>query len=203
MQFHLAHGVGRLYESPLPLSLYLVGAAATVLVSFLLRALAKEDRAFPPPRRLIGPGIANGVVVALKVLGVVGLVLTIISGIAINNEGLTFPALLFWVGLIVGGITIQAIVAGTWEAGNPWATLESVYRIEEAEVEQNTPPVWLGPLLVYLLFWFELVSGAGFDSFWIVVVIVVYSIFFFTMRLRWRDRWNEVDPLSILFGFAG
>lgn len=29
----MAHGVGRVYESPLPVWLYLVGAAASVLIS--------------------------------------------------------------------------------------------------------------------------------------------------------------------------
>ena len=33
-----AHGVGRVYESPLPVWLYLVGAAATVLISFAIRS---------------------------------------------------------------------------------------------------------------------------------------------------------------------
>ena len=36
----LAHGVGSVYELPLPLPLYLGGAAGTVLLSFALRAFA-------------------------------------------------------------------------------------------------------------------------------------------------------------------
>ena len=197
----LAHGVGRVYESPLPLSLYLVGAAATVAVSFLIRGLTR-DRALPPPRRIVGPGGTRAIVAVLGAIALVTLVLTIVSGIVINSEGLTFPALLFWVGLIVGGVTLVSVLGGIWPLIDPWARIERFYRLEDAETPTIAPPIWLGPLMIYALFWFELVSGAGFDTFWVVAVLIVYSLFVFSFRPRFGDRWDEVDPLSILFGFA-
>jgi hypothetical protein len=53
-----------------------------------------------------------------------------------------------------------------------------------------------------MLFWFELVSEVGFDSFWIVVALVIYSLYVFTFRAGIGESWAEADPLSILFGFA-
>jgi len=110
---------------------------------------------------------------------------------------------LFWVALIVGVTALSALVAGAWEAADPWAAIERFYRVEGAEVTERVPPAWLGPLLVFALFWFELVSGADRDPFWVVGAIVGYSLYSFLFRASFGDKWALADPLSILFGFAG
>lgn len=50
----LAHGVGRVYESPLPVWLYGVGAAATVVISFLIRAAVRAEPTERTPVVLVG-----------------------------------------------------------------------------------------------------------------------------------------------------
>lgn len=199
----LAHGVGRVYESPIPLWLYTVGAAGTVAASFVVRAVAPDVRAERPERRLLGPGVARAIVLTLRVLGLFGLTLTLASGLIAASEGFVLSTLLFWVGLVVGVVVLSALVDGVWAHADPWASLESVYRIEDAEPAHREPPWWLGPLLLYALFWFELISGAGFDATYIVVVIAIYSVLAFTLRPVFGRNWKLVDPFSILFGFAG
>lgn len=209
----LAHGVGRVYESPIPPYLYAVGAGLTVLLSFVLRALAGNRESASPDRLVAGPGAARAVRGVLKVVALVALVLAIAGSVLVDDRGLTISTLLFWVGLIVGMTTICVLLGGAWEAADPWATLEGYYRIDDAETtgrlgerskdgEPLEPPWWVGPALLYALFWFELVSGYGFEPAGVLGALVVYSLLAFSLRHRLGPRWRLVDPLSILFGFA-
>ena len=213
----LAHGVGRVYQSPIPLWLYLSGAAATVAASFLLRALVRDTGSARPARRIAGNTFAVVASRLLTFIGVFFLLLTLASGVFGGDEGFGLASLLFWVGLVVGTVGIQTIVAGTWRRADPWATLERFYRVEDddRERESSTAPAdgsdvrraeelwWLAPLSIYLLFWFELVSGVGFDSFFIVAALLLYTLFVLSFRSSLGAAFELVDPLAILFGFAG
>lgn len=199
----LAHGVGRVYESPIPAYLYAVGAGLTVLLSFALRALAGTRELASPDRIVAGAGSARAIRNVLKVVALVGLALAVAGAVLVDERGLTIAPLLFWVGLIVGTTALCTVVGGAWEGADPWATLEGYYRIdEEDDRDPLDPPWWVGPALVYALFWFELVSGYGFEPAGVLGALVVYSVLSFSLRHRLGDRWRLVDPLSILFGFA-
>jgi hypothetical protein len=199
----LAHGVGRVYELPIPLALYLAAAAATVLVSFFIRAFVAGAPVPSSPRRVAGPGAARVVAAGLQAAGIIGLVLAVVSGVVSRAEGFTLTTLLFWVGLVVGMLIVNSVVAGAWEAADPWGTLERAYRLEDAELDRPQAPWWFVPIGLYLLFWFELVSGVGFVDFWIVIALLMYSLFSFSYRARLGDQWSAADPLSVLFGWAG
>ena len=199
-----AHGVGQVYELPIPLWAYLLGAAATVAASFFIRALAKHETPRRAERRLTGPEAARAAITVLRVLGLIGLLFALLSGLLVREDGITFTSLLFWVAGIVGITLLSAVVAGAWEAIDPWASIERFYRLDDTEEPERalTPPWWIGPLLVFVLFWFELASGIGFDSLWVTVALIAYTLFVFAFRARLGDRWEMVDPLSIVFGFA-
>ena len=198
----VAHGVGRVYESPIPAYLYAVGAGLTVLLSFVLRALARGREPVARDRVVAGPAAERGLRVALKAAGLVGLTLAVAGAVLVDERGLTIAPLLFWVGLVVGTTTLCVLLGGAWDAADPWATLEGYYRIEDAGREPAAAPWWAGPLLVYGLFWFELVSGVGFEPAGVLGALVVYSVIVFSLRHRLGLGWRLVDPLSILFGFA-
>ena len=212
----LAHGVGRVYQSPLPLWLYLSGAGATVAASFLLRALIRDTGPARPAKQLAGETFALVVARLLTFAGMTLLLLTLSSGVFGGDESFGLASLLFWVGLVVGTSVAGTIMSGTWRRADPWATLERFYRVEEDEAtrESGTAPRdhsaanpaeklwWLAPLSIYLLFWFELVSGVGFDPFFIVAVLLVYTLFVLSFRASLGPAFELVDPLSILFGFA-
>jgi hypothetical protein len=200
-QYLLAHGVGRVYELPLPLPLYLGAAAVTVLVSFAIRMLVPEEAA-GEESRVVGEGGARVIARVLGIIAVVFFILTLLSGAIVRERGLTFSPLAFWVGLIVGITVLSVLLGGIWQRIDPWALAERTYRIEDAEVTPRSSPWWVGPVGVYILFWFELVSNVGFESFWVVVALVLYSLFAFSFRTALGERWALVDPLSILFGFA-
>ncbi len=198
----LAHGVGRVYESPIPTYLYALGAGLTVLLSFLLRALAGDRLPKSKHRRVAGPGVAGTIARVLQVAGLAGLTLAVASAVLVEERGLTLAPLLFWVGLIVGMTALCLALGGAWGAADPWATLEGLYRIEEPGAAPLEPPWWIGPALVYALFWFELVSGVGFEPAGVLGALVVYSVIVFSFRHRLGTSWGLVDPLAILFGFA-
>lgn len=198
----LAHGVGRVYESPIPTYLYAVGAGLTVLLSFVLRALAGTKDVTARDKVIAGPGTVRVLRGVLKVAALVALALTVAGAVLVDERGFTIAPLLFWVGLVVGMTTLCALIGGAWEAADPWATLEGYYRIEDPERELLDPPWWAGPALIYALFWFELVSDVGFEPAGILGALVVYSVLTFSLRHRLGERWGLVDPLSILFGFG-
>jgi hypothetical protein len=199
----LAHGVGRIYESPIPLYLYLFGAGATVVASFIVRALGAELPSRQAPRRVAGESVSRAVTLTPKTLGIVGLALTLVVGVIARDQGFTLTTLLFWVAFLVGTIILSCVLSGAWEAADPWATLEGVYRLEAVRSEHASPPWWTAPAGLYLLFWFELVSGAGFEDFAVVIFLLAYSLFVFTVRVRAGRSWRLADPFSVLFGFAG
>ncbi|HVL64896.1 MAG TPA: hypothetical protein VM573_06965 [Actinomycetota bacterium] len=198
----LAHGVGTVYESPIPVSYYLAGAAATVAFSFLLRALGpREPRPFRM-RPIAGKRAVDVGAAILKWGAFAALVLTVVSGVAVRGEGSSLAVLLFWVAFVVGFTLLSSIVGGVWRAADPWATAEELYRLEDAETRDDRPPAWLGPLSLYLLFWFELVSGVAFEDAWVVLAILLYSLYSLVARGRFGEAYRDADPFAILFGFA-
>jgi hypothetical protein len=198
----LAHGVGRVFESPIPLYLYLITAGATVAASFLLQIARRGYSGVARERRVAGPGATRLIRLGLRLAGLAGLSLALASGVVVRSEGFTLTTLSFWVGLIIGTMVVSAVIAGAWEASDPWSTLEEIYRIEDAPVKPRAVPWWVAPVGVYALFWLELVSGVGFVDFWIVMVLLAYSLVVFTFRNGARGTWKRRDPLSVLFGFA-
>ena len=198
----LAHGVGRLYELPIPLYLYLFGATATVVASFVIRALAPDVPAARAERLVAGERAARFVRAFLGSVAMIGFVLTLVVGVVARDEGFTLPTLFFWVGFIVGMTVLSTLVGGAWEAADPWAKLESVYRIEASPTGTGAVPWWVAPVGLYALFWFELVSGVGFQDFFVVMALIAYSLFAFTVRAAAGQGWRLADPLSVLFGFA-
>lgn len=196
----LAHGVGRVYELPVPLYLYLFGAAATVAASFVI-AIGTSGLRTITDRRLGGSGASEVVGTILKVIGLVTFVLTIATGITNPERGLTPATLMFWVVLIVMMLVTNALLNGAWTATDPWTTLESFWSSEDKE--PRDPPWWLAPLGIYALFWFELVSGYGFEGSGVVLALAIYTVYTLTIRSMFPGGWRDADPLWILFGFAG
>lgn len=197
-----AHGVGSVYELPLPLPLYLGAAAGTVLLSFVLRAFADKRPEAARRRVVVGKRATDAVIEVLRAVALVGFVLTFVFGILDPERGFTVAPLLFWVGLLIATTALQAICDGLWPAVNPWTTFQELLQLD-ARREHRDPPWWLGPLLIYALFWFELISGKGFDPLSILTVLLGYTLYVLSFRNTFGAAWEEADPLSILFGFAG
>jgi hypothetical protein len=128
----LAHSFGRLYVLPVPLWMYAYGAAAALLLSFLVIAYfttaATHDRPSSPTSRpaphWLGYCYGNGAMVALKVASVLGLLLCVLSGfIGHPNPYLNFSMTFFWIVFVLGFAYLTAVIGDVYAAINPWRTL--------------------------------------------------------------------------------
>ncbi len=136
-----AHGFGQRYDLPLPLSLYLFGTAAAVILSFVIVGLFARHTpgasgypridllAYPPGRWLapILPGL-------LKLIAASVFVLTVTAGFCgsqdpYRNIAPTLVWTIWWVGLAI----FSAFVGDLWAVVNPWRSLfdgaDRVYRM--------------------------------------------------------------------------
>ena len=127
-----AHAIGGTFQLPVPLGLYLAGAALAVAASFVVAAVVsrspREGRSY---RLRTAPPMLSGVLrTALRLVGLVWWYGAIVVGFAIGDIS-PLPAVLLWVGLWVG-LPIVAVLLG-----NPWPSL-SPFRTTFAALE------WVG-----------------------------------------------------------
>ena len=116
-----AHNLGTVYQSPLPLAVYLAGAATTVALSFVF-VLARDMRAAPtPPGRVVHVPAALRTV--LRVVGLIGWAWIVAQGIAGGTSEASVATLFLWVYGWVGVAMLSALLAPVWEWVNPFATI--------------------------------------------------------------------------------
>jgi hypothetical protein len=136
-----AHGFGQRYDLPLPLSLYLFGTAAAVILSFVVVALfAKHTpgaRGYP---RLdlgayrLGRCLAHPVLRSLpKLIAVALFILTVTAGFIGNQDPYrNIAPTLVWIVWWVGFAMVSAFLGDLWALVNPWRSLfdmaDRVYR---------------------------------------------------------------------------
>jgi hypothetical protein len=133
-----AHGFAQRYDLPVPLGLYLTGAAAAVVLSFVILAWRRSADVTRYPtfdllrtrfgRMLVHP-VTLGVVRAISV----GLFcLVIVAGlIGDPNPFKNFAPTMVWVIWWVGFAYIAGLIGNLWSVVNPWMAIfdvvESVY----------------------------------------------------------------------------
>lgn len=127
-----AHSFGKLYNLPVPIWMYLYGAAAALLVSFLIVGYfvsAKTARAnfstialdrWEFFRSVDAPSVLG----TLRVIGVFGLALTIVTGLfGKNNAYQNFNMTFFWIIFVLGFTYLVMLVGNLYAVMNPWLTL--------------------------------------------------------------------------------
>src|SRR5215467_7080605 len=127
-----AHGFGQRYDLPLPLSLYLFGTAAAVILSFVVVGLFARHspgaRGYPRIDLLAHPvdrWLAHPVLLALLKLITAGVFIsTVTAGFCGNqdpyrNIAPTLVWIIWWVGLAI----FSAFVGDLWALINPWRSL--------------------------------------------------------------------------------
>ncbi len=136
-----AHGFGQRYDLPIPLSFYLAGVAAAVVVSFLIVGLFVREvprvRAYPRIDLIVTPlgrWIASpSLALALKLLALAAFIMTIVAGFRgdqnpYRNIAPTLVWIIGWVGLAY----VSAFVGNVWALINSWRTIfeasETIYQ---------------------------------------------------------------------------
>lgn len=127
----LAHGFGERYDLPVPLSLYIIGAGAAVLLSFGVIALfARGGRGARYPtvnllRWRAGRAVADGRFLFLVKLASAALFAVYLAagfaGSSEPNRNLvpTMTWVVFWVGLVY----VSGLIGNVWALVNPWKIL--------------------------------------------------------------------------------
>lgn len=221
-----AHGVGQRYDLPVPLWLYLYGAAAAVILSFVLIGLfageRREERGYPHFDLARIPWLHAVVTsavpaTALRVVSVALFALTLAAGLfggqsVTQNFAPTFVWVVWWIGF---GFFV-ALVANLWPVVNPWKILFDAAdalsrRIRGgAGLELHEPyPAWLGvwpALALYGAFvWLENVYAGAPEPRTLGVAILAYSGFtWMGMAVYGRDIWlRSGEAFTVLFAVLG
>jgi hypothetical protein len=191
-----AHGLAAVYESPLPLAVYLVGAAATVALSFVF-VLARDLRADEAaPRREVA--VPRPVRVALRLIGLLGWFWIIAQGIAGGSSDGAVAGLFLWVYGWVGVAMLSALVFPVWEWLDPFATLfdfcaRALRIVGVKGVRPSNLPervgAWPATIGFAVFVWLELVAVPGTSG--LTVVLAVYTVVTLALMAQFgRDEWR-------------
>lgn len=125
----LGHAIGGTFQLPVPLGLYLAGAAAAVAASFVVAATVARQPASEPsyPTAAVAPALAAIGRGVLRTLGLVWWYGAIVVAFVVGDIT-PLPAVLLWIGIWVG-LPIVAVLLG-----NPWPSM-SPFRTTFAELE--------------------------------------------------------------------
>src|SRR6185312_9615311 len=125
------HGFGLRYDLPLPLALWIIGAACAILLSFLIVAIAVRANASveATAQRNLRWQIDNAVTspnirVIAQFVAVAALILIVVAGI-IGDQTPTrnLAPTAIWIAWWVGFSYLSAFVGNVWLLVNPWAAI--------------------------------------------------------------------------------
>jgi hypothetical protein len=217
-----AHGFGQRYDLPVPLWLYLLGASAAVLLSFVAVGVfvrgAPAQLGYPsfnllrPPlgRVLTHPVLIQGI----KVLSVGVFLLLVAAGLfgaqsPVRNIVPAFVWVIWWVGLAY----FSALLGNIWALINPWKILfewaEGLNRRgdPDAELSLQLPyperlGVWPGFVLFFAFAWVEIVSLNSDLPGNLAALILMYSVVTWGgMLLFGKEQWlRHGEAFSLVFG---
>jgi len=208
-----AHQLSAIYESRLPLAVYLAGAAAAVALSFAF-ILLRDVRAAPAVddgRRIRPPRWLRG---GLRIVGLLAFVWIVVQGLFGGGASDAEVTRLFlWVYGWVGVALVCAFIGPAWHWLDPFSTLYDVTaaalrRVGVRGFEPTSYPDGLGcwPAVVGFaaLIWLELVAQGG-GSRTLFVIVVGYTAFSLAMMAQFgRDEWRARGEIfSVWFGLLG
>ena len=217
-----AHGFGQRYDLPLPLSLYIYGTAAVVVVTVIIvgffvrhaarvRSYPRFDLVAHPSWRILAH---PGVVFSLKFVSVLLFIVTVTAGfIGDQNPYRNIAPTMVWIVVWVGLAYVSAFVGDLWALINPWRTIfewaESLYvrlggrrDLSLGLRYPETLGVWPAVILLLAFVWVELVYPTPAVPAQIACLAVGYSILTWAgMAVFGRETWlHHAEVFSVVFG---
>ncbi|HEY4190567.1 MAG TPA: hypothetical protein VGM28_09115 [Candidatus Limnocylindrales bacterium] len=191
-----AHNLSAVYQSPLPLAVYLAGAATTVALSFVF-VLARDMRAAPTPEGRI-VHVPAPIRLILRALGLIGWAWILVQGLSGGTSEASVSTLFLWVYGWVGVAMLSALVAPVWEWVDPFTTLHDILAwglrrlgVRGWAITDLPAAVRVWPAVAGLMFfiWLELVAVAGTGT--LTVVLAGYTVLTLALMAQFgRDQWN-------------
>ena len=206
-----AHSFGRMYNLPVPVWLYLYGAAAALAVSFLVigyfvsvgsagraeQALSLDFERHASWLRAFRR-VAQGVAVLL-------LALCIVAGFyGTTDDYRNINMTLFWIIFILGLTYLTAITTSIYEYASPWVAvsdlIDSIWKgFSRGRIEYPARAGHWPALLLYMLFiWLELMGDSGPRS--LAWILLGYScLTLFGVWLFGRKAWFRYGEFLAVF----
>lgn len=208
------HSFGTIYNLPVPFWMYAYGAAAALVVSFVIvgyfvsvGAADAGVRTYPLPRGLafIETLTRPGWVAAARALSVALLALTIATGLfGVRNVYQNFSMTFFWIVFVLGFTYLVALIGDVFAAINPWRVLcEWIEKVNpDAFRRRMDYPERLGyypALVLYIVFiWLELFGGTQPRS--LANALLVYTaINFAAAAAVGKETWFRYGELFGVF----
>src|SRR6266851_3796680 len=221
-----AHGFGQRYDLPLPLSFYLFGTAAAVVLSFVVVALFARHtpgvRLYPRidlAAYRLGRWLAHPVLIGfLKLIAALLFILTVTAGFFGDQDPyFNIAPTLVWIIWWVGFAMVSAFLGDLWRLVNPWRSLfemaNRVYRrlTGRPGLAWHLPypealGVWPAVGLLFAVSWVELVFPRAAVPANIAWLALLYSLVTWAgMALFGSAAWiTRGEVFAIFFGlFAG
>lgn len=200
----LAHGLAGRVESPLPLVVYLAGAAITVALSFAFVILSDARTG----ESTVRPGaVPRSLVIVLRSLGLVAWLWIVAQTLVGGSSNADVSALFLWVFGWVGVAMASAFIGPVWTWLDPFTTLYDLGAalISRAGFKRRTRaryPERLGawPAVAGLTFfvWLELVYRDGSLG---VILLGYTAVTLLAMAVVGRDEWrSQGETFSVWFG---
>lgn len=175
------HGIGGRADLPVPVSFFAIGASVVIVITFvMLSASWTEPRLQEPKTEAVRrPAWLRWVVIALRIMGLAGLVTVVVAGF-LDGQGsaLNIAPVLVFVNFWLIVPFVGAVIGDWWRWLNPWATLSKWMnrgRPERAELVTRWG-VWPAAVLFVAFTWFELVSPDNGNPLSIAVAALAYTL---------------------------
>ncbi|MCH8869083.1 MAG: hypothetical protein IIC85_05185, partial [Chloroflexi bacterium] len=220
----LAHAFGDRYDLPIPLNFFLVGAAATVALSFVVIGVfvKRGSETIGYPRyNLLGAGLPGAFLGSRVFIGMIRLIAVAIfalvvatalfgTGKPLGNLSPTFVWIIWWVGIGY----VSALAGNLWRLVNPW---KIVFEWAEALTGRGGRPgessglfrypegwgVWPAVVLFLIFAWLENVYPGAVIPGQLGLLIILYSLVTWAgMVVFGKHTWlKHGEAFSVLFGF--
>ena len=213
------HGFGLRYDLPLPLGLWIIGAACAILLSFVIVAIAvRANASIEPPAQanrlrwqidnaVTGPSIR----LIAQLFAVAALILIVVAGI-IGDQTPTrnLAPTAIWIAWWVGFSYLSAFVGNVWSVVNPWSAifdwceqlLSKPRSLRTAKVNwPKSLEVWPAIALFIVFAWLELIwEGRSIPS-QLAWLVIAFSVLTWTgMFIFGRSAWlTHADPFALAF----
>ena len=207
-----AHGLVGRYESPLPLAVYLTGAAIAVALSFAL-VLVRDVRAMPatPGEPRIVP---KAIRVGLRALGLLAWLWIVAQTVAGSGGDADVASLFLWIYGWVGVALISALGFPIWQWLDPFATLHDLgaallrrLGVRSWEVAPYPPRLAQWPAVAAFAFfiWIELVALFGVAGRPAGLLLITYTALTLVFMAQFgRDAWRaNGETFSVWFATLG
>jgi hypothetical protein len=211
-----AHAIGGTFQLPVPLWLYLAGAAAAVAASFVVTAIVqrRSSDGAPPPHRPIPAPIAGAARWTLRALGLAWWYGAIGVGFLVGDIS-PLPAVLLWIGIWVGLPIVAVVLGNPWPSLSPFRTtfagLEWLARragIGSLDAGLAYPPGlarWPAVVLLAGAIWTELILPGGSVAATVASLMLAYTLLtLLGMALTGQVAWlRSAELFEVLLGWFG